>query len=177
MKKRTRPKRKITAANIRNALEFDALPHREQERRRKAFKALTLMRSQGYTKTAAARAVGISPKSFQDIAGAALRKSPGGKYSVTKGDRLLRVMVIPDRRIGNLEVAIRGSRKASLVAQYDNAVKHYVYTGDASLLQRFEGMTITSNGRRITLLTELDEIDWLAQSHELSFESIYAKAA
>jgi hypothetical protein len=172
MKRSRRP----TAATARSLREFDALNFAEQERRRKALKALSLMRNEGLSRKRAAQSVGITPSAMQKIVEPALEKR-GHRYVASKGDRLVRFLVVPDARGGKREVAIRGSRQATLIAEYDNAVRRYVYTGDPSGLERFHGVTINSAGEHVPLLTDLDRIDWLSHSHQLSFESIYARIA
>jgi hypothetical protein len=87
----------------------------------------------------------------------------------------VRVLIIPTRR-GLREIAIRGSRQASLVSRYSNAIKRYLVSGDTSALREFESKEIeTIQGRRVPLLTDRAELDRLAAAGELSYESIYAK--
>lgn len=172
---RRKPKLRPTAARVRNLDEFFALPYREQLRREKALKAISLMRTQGLSRTRAAKEAGISPGVLQKIAGKAIVKH-GSRYEAAKSDRLLRVMVIPAYG-GKLEVGVRSARTATLISEYDNAVRRYVYTGNASELARFQDLTITANGEKLEFLTDLRELDRLARAGALSFESIYARVA
>jgi hypothetical protein len=173
--KRRKPKLRAHAARVRSVDEYYALPYDEQLRRQKALKALSLMRTQGLSRTRAAKEIGISPASLQRIAGKAIVKD-GSRYRAAKSDRLLRVMVVPAPG-GKLEVGIRSAREATLISEYDNAVRRYVYTGDPSDLARFKGRSITVNGEKIEFLTDLRQLDRLAHAGELSFESIYARVA
>jgi hypothetical protein len=173
VKKRTK-KRRPTADNVRNISEYFELPFRDQQRREKAFRALSLMRLKGLSREAAAREAGITTRSVQKIVGSALQKS-GSRYKPAKGDRFLRIMQLPAAG-GRIELEVRGSRNASRVSAYDRAVKHFIYTGDPSLLQGFEGQAIVSKGQRVPLLTDQRVLDRLARAHAISFESIYAVA-
>lgn len=86
-------------------------------------------------------------------------------------------MVIPTER-GLAEIAIRGSRDASKVAKYWDAVQWYLETGDDSRLKPFVNYKIIdASGAHVTLVTDLSELERLGSAGVLSFESIYAKAA
>jgi hypothetical protein len=58
---------------------------------------------------------------------------------------------------------------ASMAGRFANAVKHYLDTGDSSLLEPFEGLTIAGH----TLETRTDRLDWWGLTGEASYESIY----
>lgn len=58
---------------------------------------------------------------------------------------------------------------ASSIGSHWNAIKHYLDTGDDSLLALFDGETINFH----RFLTDLDRIDELAAVGELEFEDIY----
>ena len=171
MKKRKKPRRP-SSSDVRSVDEFYALPYREQLRREQALRALWLMRNRGMSREAAAKEVGAAPRSVQKIVGQSLQKV-GGRYQPAKGDRLLRIMVVPAPG-GRVELAVRGSRNASQISAYDRAVKHYIYTGDPTSLSRFDGKTIMSGRQRVPLLTDQRALDRLARAHAISFESIYA---
>ncbi len=173
--KRRKPKPRPSAARVRNVDDFNALPFAEQLRRQKAFKALSLMRTQNMSRTRAARAAEISPSALQRIAGKAIVKD-GSRYRASKSDRLLRVMVLPTPG-GRLEIAVRSARAAKLISEYDNAVRRYVYTGNAADVARFKDRFVTTAGAKIEFLTDLRQIDKLARAGALSFESIYARIA
>jgi len=79
---------------------------------------------------------------------------------------------------GLREVATTDSRQAHVVSEYWIAVHRYLdpKTGDASALQTFKGKRIVdANGKRVSLLTDLAELDRLGNAGVLSFETIYAK--
>lgn len=173
MKKRRKSKARPSAARVRNVNEYHALPYAEHLRRQKAFKALSLMRTQGFSRTRAAKEAGISPGALQKIARNAISKS-GSRYKAAASDRLLRVMIIPVPG-SRAEVAVRSARIARLVSDYDNAVRHYVYTGDSSRLESFRGKSLKVGGTEIEFLTDLRQLDRLRRAGALSFESIYAR--
>jgi hypothetical protein len=67
-------------------------------------------------------------------------------------------------------------KERSELGKYWNAVQHYLKTGDTSKLERLKGKQITTAlGDKITLLTDLAELDRLGNAGVLSFESIYRK--
>jgi hypothetical protein len=133
------------------------------------------MRSQKLSRSRAAKEAGIAPGTLQKIAGKAIAKK-SGRYKVAKSDRLLRVLVLPTPG-GKVEVGVRSARAATMISDYDNAVRRYVYRGDASDIARFKGRFVTADGQKIEFLTDLRQLDQLARAGALSFESIYARVA
>ncbi len=57
----------------------------------------------------------------------------------------------------------------TLVGRHHNAVKHFLETGDASRLRKFEGVSV--NG--VEFETDLSEIEESALENELDFENVY----
>lgn len=89
--------------------------------------------------------------------------------------RHLRVFNVPVHG-GSVEVAVRGSRAATLVAERSNAQRHFLATGDDSQLRALEGRTtLDASGRPVPFLTDLDELERQGNLGTLSFESIYAR--
>jgi hypothetical protein len=75
-----------------------------------------------------------------------------------------------------MELAIRDSRMATLIAEYLNAVLGFLQTGDGSGLVPFRGQyVIDASGRKVPFLTDLDELERLGSAGVLSFESLYAR--
>jgi hypothetical protein len=133
------------------------------------------MRADGISLRRAARAFGLNPGVVLRLAGPALRKRSNGRYAAKASDRLLRVLAIPTKQ-GPGEIALRDSRQATLLAEYWIAVHAYLQTGDASSIKKFRGKRITdATGKRVRLVTDLDELDRLGSAGVLSFESIYPK--
>lgn len=85
-------------------------------------------------------------------------------------------MVAVTRRKGPTEIATRDFRQASKAGKHSAAVQRYIETGDHSALAKFKGKHIVdAQGKRIALMTDLDELDRLGSAGELSFESLYAR--
>jgi hypothetical protein len=166
--------KRLSAANVRNLKEYSARPHAEKLRREKALKALGLVR-RGLSLRSAAKQLETPPQSVVSIVGSALKKDRG-RYVPTKGDRRLRVMVIPTRQ-GPKEVAFYSFATAQKISRYDEAVKALSLRGDYGPIQRLKDTKIFANGEWIELLTDIDELERLDRSHALSFESIYAGTA
>jgi len=134
---------------------------------------ISRMRTDGISLKRASREFGLSTSTVIRLAKPALRKRKG-RYAAKPTDKLLRLLVIPTRK-GLLEIAMRDSRQASRVGEYWAAVQKYLRTGDASAIEEFRRRGITDASRkRISLLTNLEELDRLASAGVLSFESLYA---
>lgn len=134
---------------------------------------ISRMRADGVSLKRASREFGLSTSTVIRLAKSALRKRKG-RYAAKPTDKLLRLLVIPTRK-GLLEIAMRDSRQASRVGEYWAAVQKYLRTGDASAIEEFRRRGITDASRkRISLLTNLEELDRLASAGVLSFESLYA---
>lgn len=144
--------------------------------RERALEALGLMRSDGLSLRVAASRAQTTPRTVRKYAGPALRKVDG-QYVAARSDNLLRRLAIPTSE-GQVGVLVRSSRDASLLADYRNAVREYLYTGDTSALQRFRGKTITdANGKRWPLPTDERTLKRLARAGVVRFESIYREVA
>lgn len=159
-----------------NAKQFAVLPERVQDIHNRVAQAVAKMRD-GVSLQQAAREFGLNTETLVRLGGSALRKPPNGRYVARGTDRLFRILVLPTPR-GLREIVLDDSRAASLVGKYWNAVHLYLATGDDSGLAEFVGEVVTdASGRRVPLLTNLDELDRLASAGVLSFESIYARNA
>jgi len=128
----------------------------------------------GHSARRAAQIVGLPHHKFLRLARKALTKKSNGRYRAKRVDRLLRVLSFPTRK-GTQEIAVRDSREASKLAKYWEAV-HRFTDGDARRLREFRGEhIIDANGVRQRLLTNLVELDRLANAGGLSFESLYRR--
>lgn len=137
--------------------------------------AISRMRADRVSLFRAAHEFGVSPSEVVRLGGSALRKTPSGRYVAKAHDNLIRVINLPGRT-GLREVALDDSRDASVAGRYWDAVRRYLQTGDAILLREFVGESVwDADGKRIELLTDLDELDRQGSAGELSFESIYAR--
>jgi hypothetical protein len=125
----------------------------------------------------AARAEHIAPDTVRRYIGAALVREPGGRYRAMPRDRLVRQMWFLTVN-GKQLVEPSNSREATKLAEYWNAVYHYVTTGDAKPLWRFHGQKLrTADKTQLPFLTSLEDIYQLARAGELSFEDLYALTA
>src|SRR5262249_19719448 len=144
-------KKKPNPFHPRNKREFHALTTAQQRRYMESLSALNDMRKQGISFTTAAKQHHLAPKTLGKFIKGALKKDVP-PFTPTASDKLLRVLNLPTRE-GRIEVGTRSARVASLIAEYDAAVKHFLYTGDTASLVRFEGVVINADGTKIELLT------------------------
>ena len=156
--------------------QYYAMPRRLREQWDLIVQVPAEMRAQGTSLPQASRRLGVSPKTVLRLAGSAFTKRRG-RYRVKPTDRLLRVQVIPSRK-GLREIATRDSREASLIGEYWSAVEKYLTRGDASALRRLPRKSvIDAGGKRVRLLTNLEELKRQASAGVLRFESLYGRAA
>lgn len=135
------------------------------------------MRSENVSLQRASRELGVSPNQVLRLARPAFRRLRNGRYVAKPIDRLLRILVLPSPK-GLVEIAITDSRQASLIGEYWNALHRYLSTGDASQLEKFRKRRVTNaSGKRIPLLTDLDELGRQASVGEFRFESLYGRIA
>lgn len=174
--KRTAPKvaRKKKLIRPKTSEQFSVLPDVQKVRWENAAHVIAKMRSENMSLTSAAREYRLSPKAVLARAGSALRKTKSGRYVARSSDKLLRVLKLP----GQTQVAVRDSTTASKIAEYWDAVRKFVATGDPSRLKKFRRMKLLDEkGKRIKLPTDLAELQKLGSAGVLSFESLYARTA
>jgi hypothetical protein len=177
--KSTTTKRKVAAKQRapRTPTQYHALPVSDQLQWSRVARVIQKVRSQRISVTQAAKEVGISRKKAIQLAGSALTRQSNGRYKAKSFDKLLRVLVIPSKE-GLTEVSVKDSRTASTLASYSDAVQRFLRTGDAKKLRTFKSLKITdASGNPIKLLTDTKELTRLGHAGELSFESLYARAA
>jgi hypothetical protein len=156
--------------------EFFAMRERDREIWKNVGQAVTEMRV-GASRRQAARKFDLDPRTVRQRAPSALRKLRNGRWVARPNDRLLRILVIPERK-GLREIGVRDSRQASLLGKYWTAVERYRDTGDALALREFRGKhIIDATGKRVRFLTDRRALDRLGSAGVLSFESLYARAA
>jgi hypothetical protein len=161
---------------IRGRRDLRRLRPAEQAAYEKTGMVLTLMRREGLSLDEASRRVHTTPNAVRRHGADALVRTSRGRYAVTAADAHFRRMwfITPD---GLTTVETRDSRAASLVAEFDAAVQHYLATGDDRRLDRFRGKVLRAGGKRYPFVTDLDILDELGRRGEISFETIYASAA
>jgi hypothetical protein len=156
--------------------EFFAMSEQDQDIWANIGQVVTEVR-EGASRRRAAQKFGLNPRTVQKFAQSALRKLGNGRWVAKPHDRLLRVLVIPNRK-GLREIGVRDSRQASKIGKYWTAVERYRDTGDGSALREFRGKhVIDAAGNRVRLLTHRRTLDLLGSAGLLSFETLYARTA
>lgn len=159
--------RRLTAGDIRQ------LPEKSFRARRRALRALDLMRDQDISLTEAVRRANTSRRTMLKYAGRGLEKNESGEWDAKPWDRNVRLMELPQPG-GTEVVPIQDSRTASKVGRYQTAVKKFARTGDDSALEDFENVTFQVNGEMLGFLTDRETLRRHALAGELSNENIYA---
>jgi hypothetical protein len=181
-KRDTRPALKLTKKRTpvrapRTAAQFDAKPEKFKDTWDRVVSVISRMRSEKKSLQRTAKEHGVSPRTVKRWASSALQKTSGGKWAAKKSDSLLRVLTIPTPD-GTRELGVRGSREATRLAEYWNAVRYYLATGDASQLAKFEGKCVKdANGDKIPFITDRRELNRQGSAGILSFESLYSRSA
>jgi hypothetical protein len=170
-----KPRAKAKQRAPRTEAQYLARPETFKDTWERVIEAISKMRNGKVSLTQAAREARVSTRTVTKYGKSALRKGKSGKYVVKKNDRLLRILSIPTAN-GPRSIAIRGSKQASLLGEYWNAVHRYLQTGDTSRLKAFHGQKITdASGVEIPLLVDPSALNRLGSAGVLSFESIYAR--
>jgi hypothetical protein len=161
---------------VKSLLQWQTSTVADHDGYRRALDVLARMRH-GESLSAAARAVGTTPDAVRRYVGSALTRETSGRYRAKRLDRLYRPMWFLDAR-GRFVVEPANSREASKLAQYWDALHHYVSSnGDDSRLRRFRHQLLRLRDKtRLPFLTDLDAINYLARAGELSFEDLYELA-
>lgn len=145
---------------------------RQLEAYERSLHALSLMRRLEMPLTAAAREAGTTPETVRRLAGPALVRVRD-RWSARPRDRLERRVLLYDPK-GSFHVMVGSSAAATRIAEYHNAVRWYLETGDPSRLKPFAGKYVTDvEGKRHPFLTDPDAIRRLARAGSFGFESIY----
>ena len=140
--------------DVRSRADLEALPTAAREARTAALSAVSYLRHEpGLSLDDAARRAGTSPEVVRWYAPEALERR-GNRTIARQADRLYRSMYVfsGGQRV---PIDVRGSRAASQVGAYHQAVKHYLSTGDDRGLQRFHGKRVGG----VEFETDLDEFD------------------
>lgn len=140
----------------------------ERLARRHAFEALSSMRTRGLSLEQASREAHTTPSAVIRHAGPAVRHLDSGRYRPTAGDRLYRPLRVLTTD-GEVDIDTRGSRVASLVAAHQNAVKHFLATGNTTVLEPFVGKKVQGH----ELETRPEVIEERGHRGELEFEDLY----
>lgn len=170
------PVRRATAKTRvapRSAAEYLVKPPAFQDEWRRAVGIVSRMRTENVSLKKASEDADITPRRVLRLAGSGLKKQSNGRYTARKSDDLLRVLNMAGTD-GVREVAVRGSKRASLVAKYSAAVDRYIQTGDETRLKAFIGKSVKSaEGVEISFLTDTTELKRLGYAGALSFHQLY----
>jgi hypothetical protein len=150
---------------------------RSELARTRALHALSLMRREKLSLAEACRLEHIKPATLLRHVGSSLRQDkPGSRYRATASDRFRRDVQIPTA-LGRMKVSVSGSKAATEIAEYQNAVALYLRRGDASKLRRFKGKMVGVRGKKVELITDPAILSSLALADELQFDQLYASVA
>ena len=165
------------AKRTRSGADVAKLRPDEQQARRRALNAVSLMRKDGLSLGNAAKAAGTTVNAIKRHAGPALERDDRGAYRAKASDRLVRPMLVPTPD-GLITLDVRDSRTASKIAAYHNAVKVYLDTGDDTGLRRFSGRRggVTVGKQFYPFVTDTSILDRLADAGELGFDDLYDAA-
>jgi hypothetical protein len=155
------------APRVTGPASYGSLRPATREARFRALEALSRMRTENLSLTAAARAAGTTPTTVRRYAAPALTQH-GRRTVATSTDRIYRRMVVltPD---GPREVDVRSSAQASRVAAHWNALDTYLRTGDTAGLRKFANKRIGG----LALATAPEQIEAYARRGELAIDDIY----
>jgi hypothetical protein len=172
-----KPRAKAKPTAPRTEAQYFAKPEKFKETWDRVLSVISKMRRDKVSLTQASRDAGTSPRTVTKWGKSALRKRKSGKYAAKGSDNLLRLVMIPTPE-GTREIAVRGSKQVSQLAEYWNALHRYLQTGDAAQLNEFRDKTIQdANGVDVPLPTDLPVLNRLGSAGVLSFESLYARSA
>jgi hypothetical protein len=136
--------------------------------RDRALAAIARMRREGLSLRQASDLTRTDPRTVRRHAAASLRRT-GRRWVPKPYDRLAREMtaLTPD---GPMEVTVRDSRSATLLAEHANAVRAYIETGDERPLRQLRRRVIRIRGQPVLLETDPVRLDHLAAGGELHYE-------
>jgi hypothetical protein len=154
-------------ARVTGPASYQRLRPKTREARFRALEAVSLMRTENLSLTAAARAAGTTGATVRRYAGPALTQH-GRRTVATTSDRMYRRMRVltPD---GPQEVDVRSSAQASRVGSHWNAVDAYLRTGHTAGFRKFTTMRIGG----VALATDPEQIEAYARRGELAIDDIY----
>ncbi|MGH2508123.1 MAG: hypothetical protein ACRDHZ_12065, partial [Ktedonobacteraceae bacterium] len=146
------PREKETLTCFENIAKRRSL--REDENRLDAFAALALMRRERLSASLAAEAEGTTVKNILKYVRPALHKR-GKDYVAKPSDRLARPSMTALDALGTIRVKVRGSKAASEIGRYWNAIDDAL-KGNPGALEEFRGRKIPHNRR--TFLTDMSTL-------------------
>jgi hypothetical protein len=152
---------------------LEALTGTKEDSYYRVLDAIALGRRDKVSMTKAARSRGTTVKTVLKYGGSAIEVR-GGRYHVKPSDRLPRRMRMLTSQ-GEVPVRTTSSRTATRIADYNNAMRAYVLTGDLSELKRFAGKTVRSGGTVYEFATDRRTVDRYVRAGGVHFVDIYAR--
>lgn len=145
---------------------------RSREARERALHALSLVRTQDYSLTAAAEEAHTTLDTVKKYAGTALSKE-GAHWRVSEWDRIPRPMrfITPQ---GLTAIEVKDSRSASAIGRYMDAIDEYLKTGNEEVLRPFRSQTFVANGVEHSFVVDPETLETLANIGQVQFEDLYA---
>jgi len=159
------------ARKVRDTSDVNKLRPSERQARARALDALSRMRNDGLSLSAAAKEAGTTVNAVKRHAGSALTKT-SGRFTAKRMDRLARAMRFPTDD-GLITLEIRDSRTATRISAYWHAVRAYLHTGDTSRLRAFRGKKIHVQKRAYFFVTDPTTLDRLFDAGELDIDDLY----
>ena len=154
---------------------LDALTRAKEDAYYRVLDALGLARRESISPTKAAKRSGTTLKTLRKYAPSALEERSGRLY-VKPSDRLPRRMRMLTPT-GEKIVHTTSSRTATLIAEYNNALREYVLTGDTTEIRRIGKKTVRSGGQTYTFATDKRTLDRYVRAGGVHFVDIYARGA
>ena len=154
---------------------WDSLSPSELDQRKRGLDVLSLMRRRGYSLSQASEEVGISPSLV--IKNTNALKKVDGRWIAKTSDRISRVvMICEDGR--EFPIETKDSRYASTIGRYHSTIGEFFHTGDASVLEAFEGKRVRdANGNWHVLETDPTRLHEIREARvEEEFYTIYKGA-
>jgi hypothetical protein len=154
----------------------NAIPRNSREAlaKERALAVLGFMRHNNVSLTAAAKAERIDPRTVRRYVGSAIVRTGQRKtYRAKPHDRFTRPLNFLTAQ-GEIPILVRGSRAASKIGEYLNAIKRSRNSGDISAIVKFRKKTIRAlDGSRHEFLTDTNALDRLADAGLLEIEGLY----
>lgn len=152
-----------------------ALSRAKEDAYYRVLDAIGISRREDISPSKAAKRSGTTLKTMRKYAGGALEER-SGRFYVKRSDRLLRRMRMLTPK-GEVIVSTTSSRTATIIAEYNNALREYVLTGDTAEIKRLGKKTIRSGGQEYTFATDTRTIDRYVRAGGVHFVDIYARGA
>jgi hypothetical protein len=142
---------------------------REFETRKRALHALARMRKDNLSLVSASREEGTTPATVKRHFRAALSRTKRGKWVVTKNDRYVRILRLPDVH-GPTTVKAKGYSEAQLASAYVASLTRWARTEKAYELASFHGKKVGG----FELITATRTLRALRDAGLLQLDSLYA---